>query len=169
MPSKSTEPKVFDGGKKSSKKAKSPEQDWANSCANDLSVKVIGKIGKFPTSSTDKSKSKKVAEAEQTALVNSKNTKVHRPECLHKGKPMLAKESSLKSASVAYSLLIHSFLPTNEKEIERMFEVSVKNQAFHNLMKETFDFFVNFTVLIFFYYLLTPDIFLCSRPTSFTL
>lgn len=49
--------------------------------------------------------------------VKSEDVKIHQPEFFYKGQSLLAKESNLKSPGVAYSLLGHSLLPTDEQEM----------------------------------------------------
>lgn len=85
--------------------------------------------------------------SEEAAVVDSEDVKILRSEFFHKGKPLLAKESTLKLVSVAYSLLIHSPLPADEQEMQRVTEMSTRNQAFQNLVKVIY-IFCSFPTLV---------------------
>lgn len=67
--------------------------------------------------------------SEEAAVVDSEDVKILRSEFFHKGKPLLAKESTLKLVSVAYSLLIHSPLPADEQEMQRVTEMSTRKPS----------------------------------------
>lgn len=95
---------------------------------------MIGEGGKS-YASLNKNKGKEATSFEGTVAVESKDVKIHRPEFFYKGQPLLANKSALKSPGVAYSLLSHSLLPTDERDMKMMIENSMKNQAFHHLMK----------------------------------
>lgn len=62
-----------------------------------------------------------------STVVDFEQNKVHWPKFFHRGKPLLAKESALKSPSVADSLLSHFILLFDEQEMENMIEVSMRN------------------------------------------
>ena len=106
--------------------------------AKETSVEVLGETVKsLPAPS--KSKEKEVIPYDTMAVsVASEDTKIHQPSFLYKGQPLLAKESALKSPGVAYSLLGHLILLSDEEELQKMSENALKNQAFHSLMKVTF-------------------------------
>ena len=110
-------------------------------------MELLGEASKsLPAPSKGKDKE---AAQDDTMIVSvaSEDTKIHQPTFLFKGQPLLAKESALKSPGVAYSLLGHSILPSDEEEIQKMSENALKNQAFHSLMKVIF-ILLNFPYLV---------------------
>ena len=137
----SPEPQVGKQPEKKSKRIRPPALLSSSATAptepptEEPSVEMLGETRQsLPPPSKDKGKEAVPNEALAVSLA-SEDVKVHQPTFLYKGQPLLAKESALKSPGVAYSLLGHSILPTDEEEIHRMSENALKNQAFHSLMK----------------------------------
>lgn len=93
--------------------------------------------GNKSDSPAQKKKGKEKASTDAAKAVESEGPKFHQPEFFHRGQPMLVSASALRLASISYSMLSSSILPADEEELLGLFEVSLMNQAFHNLVKET--------------------------------
>lgn len=96
-----------------------------------------------------KRKGKERASLEATKASNSKGSKVYRTEFIHRGQPMMANASALKSASVFYSILGSSILPTDEEDLLGMSEGNLRNQAFHNLVKVVTNYICHLVACLF--------------------